>query len=152
MEDSMKNILITLLILSCSCPIFAQDFRNVEWGWSPAQVQQYETGTLEESTLLYSTTLPELNYPVALEYVFVDQQLVGATYFPLTRQEKSAYYQEYQAISGHLQQRYGNPYQPDPNRYIQYWSVPADDPRTNIELSYQTRWILEYQWRQPQRR
>jgi len=81
MKKRLTVILIIVVVLSFSSVLFAEDFRNVNWGMTREEVKNREVGQLIKEDNNFVLYMLELNgYDFALIYIFYDNKLITARY------------------------------------------------------------------------
>lgn len=104
----MKLLLLLLIFIPCS--LTAQnDIRNVNWGWSKAQVKKAEvlpvSGDYSE-TLYYKGTLADTKFKIF--YVFLQNKLTSVVYVNDENYSNSNdYIRDFDILSGILNEKYG---------------------------------------------
>lgn len=139
----MRKMLIICGCLFCYS-LYAQDFRNVNWGMSIEEVQKNEQSELvtksDENYLQYSVTIN--NYDLSLYYLFSNKNLWGAEYTSTrTNQSVVSSYKNhktfFRTMKNTLDLKYGNPIIPsssddfivfyDNNRLRKYVNYELND-------------------------
>lgn len=124
------------------------DFRAVNWGMTPAQVQAQEAAPLQKAqtaSLLYQTVLFE-KYPAALEYQFQQGRLAGAKYFSLKKyQDFAACQRDFQSLRQQLLVQLGTPHDRDEADFqFAIWETPQMQVTLTVEKTGAF-WSVEYQ-------
>lgn len=108
-----KNLIImcSLFVITFNSWAIGPDFRNVNWGMTPEEVQQKENLDLiieDTETLMYRTSLASID--CYLFYGFTDKKLCSAMYsMDKDHVNQNQYVEDFLKLKNLLIQKYGSP-------------------------------------------